>query len=108
MKADGKIYNGSSIGENYGSKFKISQTIGCGLIFSKQELFFTLDGKYLGTAFKNVSINALYPTLSLQSTKEEVACNFGSDPFKFDLDSMIMVCIYYIYIYIYRKRKCQR
>ncbi len=62
------------------------------MIFATQEIFFVVDGNFQGIAFKNVETSAeLYPTISLHSPNEEVRVNFGHEPFKFDIESMIIV-----------------
>ena len=50
-KADGKIFNGKNNGDEYGSKFEKGDVIGCGIIMSRKSIFFTYNGRYLGTAF---------------------------------------------------------
>ena len=52
FSADGKIYHEKPKGEPYGTEFKKNDIIGCGYYFSKNLIFFTYNGKYLGEAFK--------------------------------------------------------
>lgn len=53
--------------------------IGCGLLISKREIFYTKNGANLGTAFKNVEIpqKGFYPAICLQSTSHHIQSNFG-------------------------------
>ena len=57
---------------------------------SRNSIFFTLNGRYLGIAANNVEITKdLYPSVCLQSIKEEISVNFFRNPqetFSFDLD----------------------
>ena len=56
-----------------------------------REIFFTKNGKYLGTAFTDPG-HSYFPTVGLHSTGEEVRLNFGSDPnvpFVFNLEDML-------------------
>jgi len=76
-------------GESYAEPFTKGDTIGCGLYYVKQEIFFTKNGKYLGVAFKKVPNGTFYPVVGLHSTGELIVANFGQKPFKFDLSSMI-------------------
>ena len=69
----------------------MNSTVGCGIIFATQEVFFVVDGNFNGIAFKNVDTSEIYPTASLHSPNEEVRLNLGQEPFKFDLESMIVV-----------------
>lgn len=55
-KSDGKVYNGNTTGEDFGPKFEQHDVVGCGLLISKQQIFFTLNGRYLGAPFKDVEI----------------------------------------------------
>lgn len=68
-------------------------TIGCGIILSTQEIFFMVDGNFQGIAYRDVHTPDLYPTVSFHSPNEEVKVNFGKDPFKYDIESMIVVCL---------------
>ena len=55
-KADGKIYNDKANADEYGPKFERNDIVGCGLIMSRKQIFFTFNGRYLGTAFSNIDI----------------------------------------------------
>lgn len=47
--ADGKKFFESMKGEAYAESYGTGDIVGCGLYHSKQELFFTKNGKYLGS-----------------------------------------------------------
>jgi hypothetical protein len=49
--SDGKKYTDGTKGENYGPTFSTGDTVGCGINYDKQEIFFTLNGHYLGIPF---------------------------------------------------------
>lgn len=57
FKSDGKIYSNKANGDDYGPKFERLDVIGCGIIMSRKQLFFTYNGRYLGTAFSNLELN---------------------------------------------------
>eukprot|EP00597_Dinobryon_sp_UTEXLB2267_P014789 CAMPEP_0170113988 /NCGR_PEP_ID=MMETSP0020_2-20130122/10357_1 /TAXON_ID=98059 /ORGANISM="Dinobryon sp., Strain UTEXLB2267" /LENGTH=177 /DNA_ID=CAMNT_0010340731 /DNA_START=532 /DNA_END=1065 /DNA_ORIENTATION=+ len=84
---DGAIFHGRGrqLG-TFGPTFGFNDTVGCGLDHSKQSIFYTLNGKLLGTAFQNVRPNIeLYPTVGIDAHCT-VQFNFGADePFVFDL-----------------------
>ena len=87
-KADGKIFNNKTTGEEYGPKFEKGDVIGCGLIMPRKSIFFTCNGRFLGTAFSNIDIqkDSVYAALSLQTINEEVFVNFGTENFVFDIE----------------------
>lgn len=71
----------------YGPRFGAGDTVGCGLDYARREIFFTLNGEYLGVAFEDVMAHApLYPTVGIDSL-HPVSLNFGEAPFDFDLDA---------------------
>ena len=84
-----KLFGGGD-GKPYGPAFTQGDVVGCGINFNRDEIFFTKNGKYLGSAFTHIPAN-LYPTVALHSQEEKVTVNFGANPFKFDIDSYIEV-----------------
>ena len=85
---DGNKFHNSGKGEDYGPGYGQGDVIGAGIHIENQEIFFTKNGKKLGTAFQNVK-GTLYPTIGLHSQNEKVELNFGSRPFQFDVEGMI-------------------
>eukprot|EP00696_Hemimastix_kukwesjijk_P019625 gnl/Hemi2/8952_TR3105_c0_g3_i1.p1 gnl/Hemi2/8952_TR3105_c0_g3~~gnl/Hemi2/8952_TR3105_c0_g3_i1.p1 ORF type:complete len:195 (-),score=56.50 gnl/Hemi2/8952_TR3105_c0_g3_i1:39-623(-) len=90
LSEEGRKFNGSTLGRSYGPKFSAGDTVGCGIHFARQEIFFTHNGRHLGTAFGEVE-GEYFPTVSLHSTGEVVFVNFGQLPFKFDFHSYLLV-----------------
>eukprot|EP00894_Picocystis_sp_ML_P001856 jgi/Pico_ML_1/52373/g3085.t1 len=81
---DGKKFHNNGLGENYGPTFNTGDVIGAGILLEKQEIFYTKNGKYLGVAFRNVSL-PLYPTVGLHSMNECVQIDFlGKKGFMYD------------------------
>mmetsp|Transcript_18268 Transcript_18268/g.25585 ORF Transcript_18268/g.25585 Transcript_18268/m.25585 type:complete len:427 (-) Transcript_18268:292-1572(-) len=85
---DGKKYHEAFRGEPYSEPFTAGDVIGCGIIYHKQEMFFTKNGKFLGIAYRKVS-ETLYPTVGLHSQGETITANFGQQPFSFDLQGFV-------------------
>ena len=86
---DGKIFSGtnpSGMGQPYGPTFSTNDIVGCGINFENQTCFFTLNGNYLGVAFRNMPVsNNLYPTVGVGSDNDSVEVNFGQFPFMYDI-----------------------
>ena len=66
-----------------------ADTVGCGVDYVKGGIFFTLNGRFLGYGWTDVSDVTdpkvdLYPTVGIDSSRP-IACNFGERPFEFDL-----------------------
>jgi hypothetical protein len=86
---DGAIFHGRGRQlDTYGPKFGLNDTVGCGLNYNNMSIFFTLNGKNLGAAFKDIKFNRpdidLYPTVGIDAPCT-VKFNYGKTPFQFDL-----------------------
>ena len=90
---DGKILHNKTKGDPYGLKFKVKDIVGCGYYLSKNSIFYTLNGKWLGWAFKEIEFINYYPTISLHSLNERVTVNFGKKAFLFDLEGFYIVIL---------------
>jgi len=83
---DGGIFHGNGdMIRRFGPKFGSGDTIGCGIDYANQGIFFTVNGKFLGYAWTNVDLSkTLYPTVGVD-TNCPIQMNFGGYPFAFDL-----------------------
>ncbi|RPA85449.1 SPRY-domain-containing protein [Ascobolus immersus RN42] len=87
---DGKAFgrNGNGQGEPYGPSFASGDTIGCGINMADHTAFFTKNGVFLGTAFRDLK-GTLYPAVGMQKDPEHIRANFGSDRFVYDIQNHI-------------------
>ena len=85
---DGGIFHGTGIKVRYyGPTFGAGDTIGCGINYLSRDIFYTLNGTYLGIAFTNVN-GTLYPTVGVDTTYC-IDFNMGKSSFVFDLQSYL-------------------
>ncbi|XP_072969696.1 ran-binding protein M homolog [Typha angustifolia] len=85
---DGYLYRGHGKGEAFGPTFTTGDTVGAGINYASQEIFFTKNGKPVGTVSKDIK-GPFYPTIAVHSQNEEVTVNFGKQPFLFDIEAFI-------------------
>lgn len=89
-QANGKtIHNekDANLSDEYGPSFDPKDTIGCGYLVDKKEIFFTKNGSFVEIAFKEVEVpeEGLYPAVCLQSVSHSIKANLGQSKFVFDL-----------------------
>ncbi|KAL0095917.1 hypothetical protein J3Q64DRAFT_1843534 [Phycomyces blakesleeanus] len=86
---DGHIFSGPETSKNYGPTFGTGDIIGCGVDFRDMTAFYTKNGVHLGTAFKNITGNILYPFVGFKTKGERIRANFGNQPYKYDIHQYI-------------------
>ncbi|KAL0978275.1 hypothetical protein UPYG_G00168270 [Umbra pygmaea] len=81
---DGKLYNGNPVGQQFGPKCNRGDRIGCGIYVDSFEeeqttVFFTKNGKEVGTVVIPGSPEALYPAVGMHSLGEEVQLDLQAE-----------------------------
>ncbi|KAJ3216611.1 hypothetical protein HDU67_009218 [Dinochytrium kinnereticum] len=87
---DGSSMNGAQSTRMYGPRYGCGDVVGCGYVFEKGTIFFTLNGKMIATAFERVMGEPLFACVGMHHPSESVRMNFGGRKFAFDLDKFIM------------------
>jgi hypothetical protein len=90
FSSNGRLYqNGttinfpSGVSSTWGSKGDI---IGCGIILHKRQVFFTLNGKFLGIGLKKIDVKQnIFPCVSLLGKGLSFSLNFDESSFCYDL-----------------------
>ncbi|KAI9049895.1 hypothetical protein LZ554_006043 [Drepanopeziza brunnea f. sp. 'monogermtubi'] len=86
---DGHSFCCNSSGKHYGPPFNAGDIIGCGINFRTNSAFYTKNGDHLGTAFRDINKEKLYPSIGMKKAGEHIRVNFGQSPFVFDMDGMM-------------------
>uniref|UniRef100_A0A3Q3FQQ6 SPRY domain containing 3 n=1 Tax=Labrus bergylta TaxID=56723 RepID=A0A3Q3FQQ6_9LABR len=80
---DGKLYNGNTVGQQFGPKCCRGDRIGCGISLDSDDgqltVFFTKNGKEVGTVEVPGSPEALYPAVGMHSLGEEVLLDLNAE-----------------------------
>jgi hypothetical protein len=84
---DGKKYVGLPYGQLFGPKFTTGDTVGVGVNLARGEVFFTLNGAFIGVAHRLRRAGALHAAVGLYSFGELVEVNFGERPFEFEFQT---------------------
>ncbi|TKS71519.1 SPRY domain-containing protein 3 [Collichthys lucidus] len=80
---DGKLYNGNTVGQQFGPKCCRGDKIGCGISTDLEDgqltVFFTKNGKEVGSVEIPASPDALYPAVGMHSLGEEVLLDLNAE-----------------------------
>ncbi|CAL8401505.1 unnamed protein product [Arctogadus glacialis] len=93
---DGKLYNGNTVGQQFGPKCNRGDRIGCGIFIDplsdgKITVFFTKNGKEVGKVEVGRPPEGLYPALGMHSLGEEVQLDLHAEWRREDEDGMMIV-----------------
>ncbi|CAG11749.1 unnamed protein product, partial [Tetraodon nigroviridis] len=80
---DGKLYNGNTVGQQFGPKCCRGDKIGCGITPDSEDgqvtVFFTKNGKEVGSVEIAASLDTLYPAVGMHSLGEEVLLDLNAE-----------------------------
>uniref|UniRef100_A0AAQ6AJA3 B30.2/SPRY domain-containing protein n=2 Tax=Amphiprion ocellaris TaxID=80972 RepID=A0AAQ6AJA3_AMPOC len=80
---DGKLYNGNTVGQQFGSKCCRGDRIGCGISLDSEDgqltVFFTKNGSEVGSVDIAASPDTLYPAVGMHSLGEEVLLDLNAE-----------------------------
>ncbi|CAM9114398.1 unnamed protein product [Phaeothamnion confervicola] len=83
----GVFHDAGSMVAKFGPSFGAGDVVGCGISYTAAsttaDIFYTLNGRWLGVAFRGVE-GTFYPTVGIDSSCP-VRINVGATPFAFDL-----------------------
>ncbi|AOA62150.1 Vacuolar import and degradation protein 30 [Komagataella phaffii CBS 7435] len=88
---EGQILNlSNSIHTKYGTTFGLNDTMGCGINYYTETIFYTKNGVFLGDAFYGISsTRAHYPIVGM-GVGNQIRTNFGfTGNFLFDIDNYV-------------------
>ncbi|KAJ1459266.1 hypothetical protein M885DRAFT_613791 [Pelagophyceae sp. CCMP2097] len=86
---DGGVFHADGSAARHEEPFGRGDVVGCGFDHSDRRLFFTRGGVQLATCFVlSHDVGPLYPTIGIDDSAL-VVVNFGTEPFKFDLDAYV-------------------
>lgn len=81
---DGALFCQAGSGDPFADRFEPGDVIGCGVYWPRKEVFFSVNGRFLGFAPVSVSSSRLYPCVGVRNEDAAFRINFGIEPFRFD------------------------
>ncbi|KAI8076444.1 concanavalin A-like lectin/glucanase domain-containing protein [Gilbertella persicaria] len=80
-----KFCDDATGGQSYGPSWKIGDTVGCGYCPETGNVFFTLNGQWLGYAFQGLKRHYYFASIGTDGPAQ-IKVNFGHSPFQYKVD----------------------
>jgi ankyrin repeat protein len=80
---DACAFHNTGWGRQWGKRYGSGDVVGCGIIFETGEVFYTLNGEFLGVAYRT-NQELYYAAVGFRNALAKLRLNFGANPFWFD------------------------
>jgi hypothetical protein len=80
---DACAFHNTGWGRQWGKRYGSGDVVGCGIVFETGEVFFTLNGEFLGVAYRTPH-ECYYAAVGFRNARTQLKINFGATPFYFD------------------------
>lgn len=78
------FYDTGDFGRQWGNRYGAGDTMGCGIVWETGEVFYALNGEFLGVSHRVTCASSLRAAIGLTAPGAHVKFNFGAKPFLFD------------------------
>lgn len=81
---DACAFHNTGWGRQWGKRYSDGDVVGCGILWETGEVFYTLNGEFLGVAFRSPLVEEYYASVGFRNAQAKLKLNFGAVPFLFD------------------------
>lgn len=81
---DACAFHNTGWGRQWGKRYSDGDIVGCGILWETGEVFYTLNGEFLGVAFRSPTVEEYYASVGFRNAQAKLKLNFGTVPFLFD------------------------
>ena len=81
---DACAFHNTGWGRQWGKRYGDGDVVGCGIIWETGEVFYSLNGEFLGVAYRSPAVKEYYAAVGFRNALAQMKVNFGAIPFFFD------------------------